>query len=186
MFTTRYVQQVGDQLRSAGSLGDERTREIAGALSEASASAVRLAILGAVSEVAEEINGALADAAAPHQGPAVSVTLDGEAVRINVTTPPEDVDAPPPADDTDASARISLRLSESLKADIERAAADADLSVNTWLVRLAAAATRERTAPGWAGGWPGTDWPGADWPGRRSGHGPGRRGSNRTNGWVTG
>ena len=43
--------------------------------------------------------------------------------------------AAPPASDEGATARITLRLTESLKAGIEAAAAREGVSVNTWLVR---------------------------------------------------
>jgi hypothetical protein len=47
--------------------------------------------------------------------------------------------APPDADEG-ATARINLRLPEQLKAGIEQAAGRERMSVNTWLVRAAAAA----------------------------------------------
>ncbi len=48
--------------------------------------------------------------------------------------------APLPEADDGAVARINLRLPEQLKADVEQAAARERLSVNAWLVRIAAAA----------------------------------------------
>ena len=51
--------------------------------------------------------------------------------------------APPSAED-EASARITLRLPEGLKAGIEAAASREGVSVNAWLVR---ALTREVSAP---------------------------------------
>ena len=48
----------------------------------------------------------------------------------------EEPSAPPPAaGGEDASARITLRLSEALKAAVEAAAAREGVSVNTWIVR---------------------------------------------------
>ena len=46
----------------------------------------------------------------------------------------------PPDAEEGATARINLRLPEQLKAGVEQAAARERLSVNTWLVRVAAAA----------------------------------------------
>jgi predicted HicB family RNase H-like nuclease len=43
------------------------------------------------------------------------------------------------------SARISLRLPESLKTAVEQAAAREGVSTNTWLVRAIARATESRT-----------------------------------------
>ena len=45
----------------------------------------------------------------------------------------------------DFSARISLRLPESLKASVERAAAGEGVSTNTWLVRAIARGLEPRT-----------------------------------------
>ncbi len=44
------------------------------------------------------------------------------------------------------SARISLRLPESLKSSVERSAEREGISVNAWLVRAIARATESRTA----------------------------------------
>lgn len=128
--------QVREQLRAAAALGDERTREIADTLAAASVPSVRLAILAALSAAADEITAALLD----HPGsPTVSVRLDGDQIQVSVrATDPE----PAPtvrADEGEASARISLRLSEALKSEVDDAAAADGVSVNTWLVRAASA-----------------------------------------------
>lgn len=46
----------------------------------------------------------------------------------------------PPVPDEGTPARISLRLSDRLKAGVDEAAAGEGMSVNTWLVRVIAAA----------------------------------------------
>jgi hypothetical protein len=174
-----HTHKVREQLLAAAALGDDRTQQIAAALAGTIDSSVRLAILDAVSAAAAEITTALFDASSGHQSPAVSVRLDGDEIRVLVSHPPgEPTDAPRP-DDGEANARISLRLSDSLKADIEQAAAAADVSVNAWLVRAAANALR---GGGQSGGWPGSGWlPAGDWPwGHHS------RGGTRITGWVTG
>ncbi len=138
------TEQVATQLSAAAALGDERTREIAAALAAAAAPAVRLAVLEATSQMADEVTAALLDVPG---GPVVSVRLDsthgdGDEVLVDVRlaeTAPAAASAPP-RDDGDPSARISLRLSEALKAEVEGAAARDGLSVNTWLVRAAGAA----------------------------------------------
>ena len=142
------ITQVQDHVTAAAALGDERTRQVAETLATAITPAVRLAIMGALSAAADEITSALLDTPG---APIVSLHLDGGDVRVDVRTtePPPAVTA---ADDGDTSARISLRLSESLKADVEDAARRDGVSVNTWLIRsatsaLTAAAARAR------GGW---------------------------------
>jgi hypothetical protein len=134
-----HVGPVQDQLSSAAALGDERTQQIADTLAATAVPAVRLAIMSALAGAADEITAALLDVPG---SPVVSVQLDGAEVHIDVRSTPTPQEAPVP-DDSDASARISLRLSESLKADVETAARGEGVSVNTWLVR---AATRALSA----------------------------------------
>jgi uncharacterized protein (DUF1778 family) len=171
-----YVTQVHDQLAAAAALGDERTQQVARALVGTADSAVRLAVLAALGDAAAEITAALLDSPG---APAVSVRLDGGELQLDVhEAAPEPAQATTArADEGDASARISLRLPESLKADVEQAATGAGVSVNTWLVRAAEAAL----APPWAqwtrGGFGST--------GRA---GDARRGGNaqRVTGWING
>jgi hypothetical protein len=149
------LDQVREQLAAAAALGDERTRDIAGALATAVTPAVRLAIVTALHAAADEISATLVD----YPGsPAVTLALDGDQVRVDVhaAAPAEPPPATPRADESDASARISLRLPESLKADVEAAAAREGISVNSWLVRAASTALQPpwaaaaRFAAGWA------------------------------------
>jgi hypothetical protein len=131
-----YVGQVHDQLVAAAALGDDRVREIAATLATAASPAVRLALLGALAAAADEITAALLDSPGT---PAVAVRLEADEIRIAVTTSPSEPLPAPRLDEGDASARISLRLSEALKAEVDAAATRAGLSVNTWLVRSATA-----------------------------------------------
>lgn len=169
-----YVTQVHDQLTAAAALGDERTQQIARTLVGTADSAVRLAVLAALGDAAAEITAALLDAPG---SPAVAVRLDGDDVQVEVRSDVAAEEARPASarpDEGDASARISLRLPESLKADVDQAAAGAGVSVNTWLVRAAEAAL----APPWA------YWSGAHSPGRQAG---GRRGgAQHVSGWING
>jgi hypothetical protein len=176
-----FTNRVHDQLIAAAALGDERTQQIAATLATTAHSAVRLAILDAVSAAGLEINAALFEAANGEPSPAVSIHLEGDSIRVSVTHPPTQAEEPSRPDDGEATARISLRLSEGLKSEIEQAAVNAEVSVNTWLVRAATTAVNSGSRgsswlPG-PGSWP--PGPGS-WPG-----GPGR-GSNRITGWVTG
>ena len=81
----------------------------------------------------DEITAALLDLAGALRPAPVAVHLDGDDLRIEVRATVEQTSAP--ADEGDASARISLRLSEALKTDIESAARREAISVNSWLVR---------------------------------------------------
>lgn len=135
MDLTGHVTQVHQQLAASAALADERTREIAEALAGAATPALRLAIMTALAAAAEEITAALLDSPG---APMVTVRLDGDEVRIDVAdTEAQPVTTPPRTDDGESSARISLRLPETLKAGVEAAANREGLSVNTWLVRAA-------------------------------------------------
>lgn len=159
-----YVAQVAAHLASAAALGDERTRVTADALAAAAEPAMRLALLAAVSAAADEITAGLLDSPAAAQ---VAVRLDGTDLRIEVSSGQPEA-APAPADEAEATARISLRLSDALKADIESAARADSVSVNTWLVRAAAGALRRA---GDRAGWSREPWD-------RTGH--------RITGWING
>jgi hypothetical protein len=167
-----HLVQVQNQLAATAALGDERTREVAEALMTAAVPAMRLAIQSALGAVAAEITVALLDSPG---APRVAVRLDGDEIRVDVTSGRPEAPAPRP-DDSDANARVSLRLPESLKADVEQAASRDGVSVNTWLVRATAAALDT--------GW--SDFGGtADVGSGRGGQGA-RRGptSHHVSGWI--
>ncbi|MDT4911568.1 MAG: hypothetical protein QOC66_696 [Pseudonocardiales bacterium] len=169
-----HLAQVQEQLRATAALGDDRTREIATALAAAAAPAMRFALLGAVTDASDEITAALLDYPA---SPAVSVRLDGDEVAVDVrATEPEPTAEEPRRDEGDTTARISLRLSDSLKAEIDAAAERDGVSVNTWLMRAASAALRQ----GPNGSPPGS---GADWGGRGRSR---RDNQHRITGWING
>lgn len=158
-----YVAQVQAQLSATAALADERTRQVAEALARASAPAVRLAIMTALSQAADELTAALLDAPG---SPTVTVRLDADEVRVDVSTA-EPEPSTQRRDEGDATARISLRLSEALKSDVEASAAAAGVSVNTWLVRAAAAALSGNRTTSWTAQ-------------------PGGRGGHRITGWING
>lgn len=130
------IQQVHGQLSASAALGDERTREIAATLATTLDPAVRLAIISALADAADEITVALLDTPG---SPAISLRLDGDQLRVEVSqsAPKQAARA---ADEGELSARISFRLSEALKAGVEAAAAHDGLSVNSWLVRVTGSA----------------------------------------------
>jgi hypothetical protein len=175
----QHIAQVQEQLRAAAALGDERAREIAAALAIAAAPAVRLAVLNALASAADEITSALLD----YPGsPAISVRLDGDQLVTDVhvtqqATELEDTRR----DDGEANARISLRLSEALKAEIDAAAEEDGVSVNTWLVRAASAALQPSPFAGFDPRIAGVFGPSA------RGRGRGKRGDQRhISGWING
>src|SRR3954451_16740753 len=171
-----HLTQVAEQLAAAAALGDDRTKEIAAALATASGSAVRLALLTAVTEAADEITAALLD----YPGaPTVAVHLDGDEGALDVRATSAEEPEPSVRDDGEATARISLRLTEALKSEIDAAAEREGVSVNTWLVRVAAAAVRNPFASG-----PFANVAGVF--GAAAGRGRGRRNDQRITGWING
>ena len=122
--------------------------------------------MAALSAAADEITAELLDAPG---APAVTVRLGEDHAQFEVRQHEVAGSAPPAVDDADASARISLRLPEALKSDIEAAARSDAVSVNTWLVRAAASAL-SASGGAQAGGTT-----------RRSGGG-----NQRISGWING
>lgn len=133
-----YVESLRTDLEAAAGAGDERTRETARLLSGALEASVRLCLLDALSAMAAEVTAAtdLAE---------VEVRMHGRDPEVVVRVPDAPpVAAPPPVEDDDdrATARVTLRLPEPLKAEAEARAGAEGLSVNAWLVRAVAAAVR--------------------------------------------
>jgi hypothetical protein len=78
----------------------------------------------------------------------VSVRLDGSQAHLDVTPTAPAAPAVAVAEDGDASARVTVRMSERLKADIDAAADREGVSLNTWIVRaLGGALTRGAAGP---------------------------------------
>ena len=142
MDLTPYVENLRRELAVAAESGGDDVRALADRLTAPLESAVRLTLLDALSEAADEITRELAPGSA-------ELRLRGGEPSFAVTPAAADepveaaADAPPPAapdPDEGATARINLRLPEQLKAGIEQAASRERLSVNAWLVRVLAAA----------------------------------------------
>ena len=172
-----HLTQVQDQLRAAAALGDERTQQVADVLATAAVPAVRLAVLNALAGAADEITAALLDFPG---SPVVTVRLDGNdvAVDVHATSPAVEADEPR-RDDGEATARISLRLTDALKSEIDAAAEQEGVSVNTWLVRAAGAALRPSPFPGFGPGFPFNV--------SAAGRGRGRGGNqHHVSGWING
>lgn len=129
-----YVESLRRDLLAAAAAGTDETRRTAELLAAALEPAVRLSIMDALSAATADVTTALS-------GVTVEVRLHGREPRIAVDThdpEPEPEAAPPPADpagEDAGTARVTLRLPESVKARTEEAATRAGISVNSWLVR---------------------------------------------------
>ncbi|WP_446218632.1 hypothetical protein [Micromonospora sp. IBHARD004] len=142
-----YIDALRHELALAAAAGGDDARELAERLTAPLESAARLALLDALSEAAAEITQDLAPGS-------VDLRLRNREPSFVVTPPPADpwtdqsaAPAPPPGPasaptpgEDEATVRISLRLPETVKTRVEQAAARAGVSINTWLIRAAAAA----------------------------------------------
>jgi hypothetical protein len=149
----RYVGDIHRQLEVAAEAGGEEARALAERLAAPLDSAIRLALQDALAAAADEITVELAPGSVElrlrGRDPEFVVTLPPvgsnpeDSAERDDTTPggwPATGVAVPAADGDEATiSRINLRLPEHLKTRIERAAGDEGLSVNSWLVRAAAA-----------------------------------------------
>jgi hypothetical protein len=143
MDLSQYVEHLRRELAVAADVGGEDARALAERLTAPLESAVRLMLLEALSAAADEITRELAPGS-------VELRLRaGEPDFVVIPAPLDEQDEPapgarPPLAPAEAgegaTARINLRLPEQLKAGAEQAAARERLSVNAWLVRVAAAA----------------------------------------------
>ncbi|MFJ8963224.1 ribbon-helix-helix protein, CopG family [Lentzea sp. NPDC102401] len=145
MDLTPYVASLGRELLTAVETGGEEASKLVERLTVTMESAIRLALLEALSAAADEITADLAP-------DSVQVLLRGRDPKFVVTrrTPEqpavvqEPVAAAPAEDvaagfDDGTTVRINVRLPEPLKAAIDEAAAKEGRSVNAWLVRAASA-----------------------------------------------
>ncbi len=158
MDLSRYVDDLQRQLATAAAAGGDEAREVAARLAAPLESAVRLILLEALSEAAGEITAELAPGS-------VEVRLRGRDPELIVVPPaaapaPTSPSAEPaplvpaavPEGDDGATTRTTLRIPDSLKTQVETAAARDGVSVNTWLVRAVSAALAATPAPATAPG----------------------------------
>src|SRR2546426_5853192 len=124
-----YVQALREDLARVAAVGDESTARAAELLAVALESALGRRLLEALGEAALELTGQLEDGR-------IEVRFAGGDPEL-VLVRDEEATAAEPADEA-FTARISLRLPESLKARLEAAASRDGVSVNTWLVQVLA------------------------------------------------
>ena len=136
MNLTIVLDGLQQDLQGLAELGDERSARIAERLGEALASNLRLKLFDLLSQAALEVSARLPSG---H----VEVRLAGQEPELVFVDESGEGAA---AAGEELTARISLRLPESLKAAVERAAAAEGVSTNTWLVRAIARQTESRPA----------------------------------------
>jgi len=154
MDITPYVESLRQDLAAAAEAGGPEAKAAAERLALALDPAVRLALMDALSQAAAEITSELAAGS-------VDVRLKGREPQFVVDVPTMPLQAaaqpaapttphastPPEAEEEDEDgnvARITLRIPESVKFKAEELAAKSGHSLNSWLVNVVRAATRER------------------------------------------
>jgi hypothetical protein len=152
-----YLDTLRRELLVSAAPGGADVRHAAELLTGSLDAAARLTMLELLSDASAEITTRLGTAS-------VDVRLhgrDADFVVTELSPPDEEVPAPvapPPVEGGDL-ARITLRVPEPVKEQVERAATAEGISVNSWLVRaVVAALQRDRSTPG---GVPGGAPPGA-------------------------
>src|SRR4051794_2232654 len=121
-----YVQALRDDLIRVAAVGDESTARAAELLAVALESSLGRRLQEALGEAALELSGQL-------DSGRVEVRIAGGDPELVLVR--DDGAAAEPADEA-FTARITLRLPESLKARLEAAATREGVSVNTWLVHM--------------------------------------------------
>ena len=134
MNLTIVLEGLQQELQRLAELGDERSSQVAERLSDALGSSLRLKLFDVLSQAAVELSAKLPSG---H----IEVRLAGQEPELVFVDAPGDSAG---VAGEDLSARISLRLPESLKASVEKAAEREGISVNTWLVRAISRATESR------------------------------------------
>ncbi len=186
MDITPYVESLRHDLAAAAEAGGPEAKAAAERLALALDPAVRLALMDALSQAAAEITADL-------PAGSVDVRLRGREPQFVVDVPTMPMQAPTPPtpptpplaaedaeDDEDgALARITLRIPESVKYKAEELATKGGHSLNSWIVNVVRAATRERGAVNVDIDL--SSIPFLDGQGFASGRG---RGSKRMTGWV--
>src|SRR5580765_4361530 len=136
MKLSAHVEALIGDLEAVAAGGDEAVAQAVSRLTAALRASAGLRLLDALSEAVLELN-------AQFPSGRVEVRLDGRDPSLVLV---EDEEEPQMgASPTAGSARITLRLPESMKAEAEAAAAREGVSVNTWLVRAVA---RAASGPG--------------------------------------
>ena len=136
MHLQQYVDAVRHQLGVAAAAGGADAQDLADRLTAPLDSALRLTLLEALSDAAEEITRELAPRS-------VDVRLRGRDPQFTVSAGEDAPDHAPPvpdAADDGGTWRVTLRLPESLRSPVDAAARAEGLSVNAWLGRAVASA----------------------------------------------
>lgn len=132
----QFTEALRADLMAVVAVGDERAVRAAERIGAALEPSLTLRLVEALSAAAVELSAQI-------QNGHVEVRLAGRDPQLVYVEDDEPAAQQPATPDDGATARITLRLSDGLKDEIEGAAAAAGVSVNTWIVRALARAVAE-------------------------------------------
>jgi hypothetical protein len=140
MDVAAYVEALQQDLANVAGIGDEAVAEAARRIATALESSLRLRLMDALGEAAAELTNQLPD------GHVEVRVAAGEPELVYIPDP----GAPPPSGLEDLTARITLRLPETLKTIVDAAAQESGVSANTWLLQqiTRSADPKRRNQPG--------------------------------------
>src|SRR3954468_18982826 len=128
MDLSKYVEALRADVTAAAAVGGADVARAAELVADALDSSVRPVLPDVLTDIANDLAAAL-------DGPTVEVRLRGREPELVVAgAMPEPAPVAVSADD-EGTARLTLRLPETLKGRAEQAAAAEGISVNNWLVR---------------------------------------------------
>ncbi|MBA2331285.1 MAG: hypothetical protein H0V94_00650 [Actinobacteria bacterium] len=131
MQIAHHLHAIQEDLAAAAALAaDEPTAEAARRLSQALGSSLHLRLLDLVSEAAADLS-----AAVPGR---IEVRLAGRDPELVYVDEEADSASPAPGSDDALTARITLRLPDSLKVQIDVASSREGVSTNSWIIRALA------------------------------------------------
>lgn len=125
METGQFLDAVEGDLETL-TTGDDDAAAVAGRLARQLRSSLQLRLFDAMGQAALDLSEQMASG---H----VEVRLAGRDVEL-VYVPDEPAPSPVPEEDDEGTARLTLRMPESLKSQVERAAGREGRSTNAWLV----------------------------------------------------
>jgi hypothetical protein len=137
MVLSEHVRSIQTAVAAIAALGDPATAAAGERIALALEGSIRSTLLDLVSEAALEVGAQLAEGD-------VSVRLDGGEPSLVYEGSANATPASEAPLEDDQSARITLRIGESLKARAEVAASQEGVSLNAWLVRAVSRAVDGR------------------------------------------
>ncbi|HXY86535.1 MAG TPA: toxin-antitoxin system HicB family antitoxin [Gaiellaceae bacterium] len=133
-----FVEALQRDIEGVAGIGDEQVADAARRIAAALEPSLRLRLMELLGEVAAELTSQLPNG---H----VEVRMAGGDPELVVV----EERGPMPSPDDSLSARVTLRLPETLKAIIDAAAQDEGVSANTWLLQqISRSANPQRRGPG--------------------------------------